>query len=339
MAEIGALVVEPEWLGGKNPHRVTCARGHECRPRPSDALKGHGICLTCVGKDPAVTEHAFREGLAVVGASMVEPSWLGARRAHRIICREGHETTARPPVVARGGSICRICAGRTPERLLDAFRVRVVALGGRVIESEWLGGTVGHRCVCREGHECAPQPSSVGQGQGICRICAGNDSANAWRIFRESVVGLGGQVLEPEWLGATSKHRIICREGHETTVHPGSLRSGQGLCRFCAGKTWDVFYVVTNAQQARVKFGITSGSTRQRLAAHRRSGYETVVRAITAFTDAPKLESSILATLRLAGLAPVHGREYYDISALGVILDIADHWPATRAGSRSTAVA
>lgn len=100
-----------------------------------------------------------------------------------------------------------------------------------------------------------------------------------------------------------------------------------------------MFYVVTNAQQARVKFGITSGSTRQRLAAHRRSGYETVVRAITAFTDAPKLESSILATLRLAGLAPVHGREYYDISALGVILDIADHWPATRAGSRSTAVA
>lgn len=161
----------------------------------------------------------------------------------------------------------------------------------------------------------------------MCRICAGNDSANAWRRFRESVIGLGGQVLEPGWLGATSPHRVTCREGHETTVHPGSLRSGQGLCRFCAGKTWDAFYVVTNDRQSRVKFGITSGSTRRRLATHRRSGYETVVRAITAFTDAPKLESSVLATLRLAEIKPVHGREFYDISALGVILDIVDHWP------------
>jgi hypothetical protein len=39
------------------------------------------------------------------------------------------------------------------------------------------------------------------------------------------------------------------------------------------------------------------------------------------------LESSVLATLRLAEIKPVHGREFYDISALGVILDIVDHWP------------
>ncbi|MGH7743214.1 MAG: hypothetical protein ACREQ5_00120 [Candidatus Dormibacteria bacterium] len=52
-----------------------------------------------------------------------------------------------------------------------------------------------------------------------------------------------------------------------------------------------------------------------------------MIRKITAMADAADLERTVLATLRLAEIAPIQGREYYDISALPVILDVADHWP------------
>jgi hypothetical protein len=41
----------------------------------------------------------------------------------------------------------------------------------------------------------------------------------------------------------------------------------------------------------------------------------------------PELERDVKATLALAGLGPVKGREYLDIGALVVILDVVDNYP------------
>jgi hypothetical protein len=65
-----------------------------------------------------------------------------------------------------------------------------------------------------------------------------------------------------------------------------------------------------------------------RLAAHRSRGYRTVTRLLTDLpTDAAVgLERAAIATLALAGIKPVHGREWFDIGALDVVLDITDNW-------------
>jgi hypothetical protein len=47
VAELGGKVVEPEWLGVRNPHRVICARGHESTAYPSNVAQGEGICRRC----------------------------------------------------------------------------------------------------------------------------------------------------------------------------------------------------------------------------------------------------------------------------------------------------
>jgi hypothetical protein len=39
------------------------------------------------------------------------------------------------------------------------------------------------------------------------------------------------------------------------------------------------------------------------------------------------LEDEVRHTLNLAGIYPVHGREYFDISALPLILDVVDNYP------------
>lgn len=89
---------------------------------------------------------------------------------------------------------------------------------------------------------------------------------------------------------------------------------------------WDIFYAVANDAAQTTKFGVTSHDARNRLQHHRRGGFGRIVITITDLPDAYELEQSIIATLKLAGIEPVRGREYFDLSALPVILDIADNW-------------
>lgn len=326
IAELGGQVIESEWLGCQTPHRVICKAGHETTPRPNDVQQGGGGCRTCAGNDSATTERAFRKRVAELGGRVVEPGWLGSKEPHRIICVQGHEGRPRPNDVLTGHGLCVTCAGKDPTVSERAFHEGIVRLGGQVTEPAWLGARQIHRIICGNGHATTAHPVTVARGGEICPFCAGRAPGQAWDAFLNRVAELGGQVIEPEWLGNAIGHRVICREGHACTPRPADIGQGQGLCRFCAGKSWDAFYVVTNDSLGRVKFGITSGDVRRRLGDHRRNGYGTTIRAVSGIEDAAKLESSILTALRLAGIVPVQGREYFDIAVLPDILSVADGW-------------
>ena len=88
--------------------------------------------------------------------------------------------------------------------------------------------------------------------------------------------------------------------------------------------------MVEHEDQHRVKFGVTSGDARPRLADHRVDGYRAVVRLLTGLPDgaAPDTERAVKAALAMAGEKPVRGTEYFDASCLALILDVADSWLA-----------
>ena len=123
--------------------------------------------------------------------------------------------------------------------------------------------------------------------------------------------------------------RVRCAAGHECSPTPHSVLRGQGVCHRCAGKEWDVFYVVADQTAGRIKFGITSGHPRPRLTNHRASGYRTVVRLMVGLPSdaASAIEKAVLGALRLAGITPIRGREHYDAAALAVVLDVVDNYP------------
>jgi hypothetical protein len=220
--------------------------------------------------------------------------------------------------------VCRTCDSHSSERASREFRERVEELGGKVIETEWLGALARHRIICAVGHEVAVRPAYVQQGGGICPAC-GKGSDRTWRAFRERVEELGGIVVEPKWLGGSTLHRIICAVGHEGATQPAHAIRGKGICRTCAGKTWDAFYVVTDTSV--VKFGITSGDPRPRLSNHKADGLDKVARLLTDFEKAPQLERACLRQMRKDGFYPVRGREYYRIDALPTILEVVDKRP------------
>lgn len=393
LAELGATVLEPQWLGSGKPHRVRCAAGHECAPYPTHVRKGIGICRACAGNDPATAEAAFRARVQQLGGTVMEPEWLGSGKPHRVRCAVGHEGAPYPTHVARGIGICRVCAGRDSATAWATFRARVEQLGGTVLAPVWLGAKKPHRARCVAGHDCTPRPDVVRQGNGICRVCAGQDAATAEAAFRAGVAALGGtvlgvyvgnktpvrarcaaghecrphpghiqqgggicrvcaghdpaaaeaefharvealggRVLEPAWLGAQELHRVRCAAGHEVTTRPNNVRSGQGICRHCAGKTWDVFYVVVNRTAGRIKFGISSGSGRPRLSKHRGHGYTEVLRLHVDLPDelAPAIERACIRDLARSRVRPVKGREYYRLDdALPIVLAVLDRHAVT----------
>lgn len=395
VAELGGEVLEATWGGAQKQHRIRCAAGHEGRPRPTDVQKGRGICRACAGNDPKAAEAAFRARLEELGATMVEPEWLGAIVRHQATCSAGHTCYPIPHMIQQGrriciecprtGSIaawekfrvrvgelggevldtewrgnrqtysvrcsaghviriwpiglhqgrgiCSMCSGVSPQGAWEKFRSRVEQLGGVVLEEAWKGNDEPHACLCSEGHQCAPRPGHLRKGVGMCRTCAGMDPRVAEAAFRARVEELGGEVLEPTWLGSGKPHRIRCSKGHECTPAPGGVQQGHGICRVCAGKVWDVFYVVADEINDTVKFGITSGDSRPRLKNHARDGFDSVVRLIEGLPGdlAPRLERAVLAALRDAREAPVRGREYFPARVLGLVLDVVDGWTTSPA--------
>ncbi|MFP3986914.1 hypothetical protein U9R90_05305 [Streptomyces sp. E11-3] len=220
----------------------------------------------------------------------------------------------------------------SPQLAWENFRSLVEQLGGVVVEEAWKGKDEPHACLCPSGHECMPRPGHLRRGVGMCRTCAGKDPWVAEAAFRARVKELGGKVLEPVWLGANSPHRIRCAEGHEGAPTPSRVQQGAGMCRTCAGKAWDVFYVTVDEINGILKFGVTSGDARPRLTDHARDGFDSVVRLRVGLPGdlALRTERAVLAALRDAREAPVRGREYFPARTLGLVLDVVDGWTAPR---------
>jgi hypothetical protein len=160
----------------------------------------------------------------------------------------------------------------------------------------------------------------------MCSACYGNSPFYAEKKFRDRLSQAGATLLEDEWKGAKVGHRIRCKYGHIAYPMPNHVHSGRGVCRVCSSKIWDVFYVVADKERTKVKFGITSGDPSPRLADHRKDGYPHCVRIYEDMpgTMAPEIELNLIDILKARGLKPIKGREYFDISALPIILGYVD---------------
>ena len=88
---------------------------------------------------------------------------------------------------------------------------------------------------CAAGHDCKPSPGSVQAGNGICSVCARNDSAAAEATFRARLVELGATPLYEKWVGTNHPHDVRCVNGHNCAPRPGWVNQGRGICRTCAG--------------------------------------------------------------------------------------------------------
>jgi formylmethanofuran dehydrogenase subunit E len=271
-------------------------------------------------------EAAFRARVADLGGVVVG-EYVNAHTPVLLRCAEGHECSPMPNSVQKGHGICRTCAGCDRIAAEAAFW-ELVAEHGAIALGEYVNARTPVPLRCAEGHECSPRPNDVQKGRGICRTCAGQDPVAAEAAFRARVADLGGVVVG-EYVNALTPVSLRCAEGHECSPRPHDVQQGRGICGECAGKIWNVFYVVISDLE--VKFGITSGDPRSRLSDHRRDGFQTapplrLLRDLPG-TTAKDIEDACKAALKLAGELPTRGLEYFDISCLALVLDVVDNYP------------
>jgi hypothetical protein len=280
-------------------------------------------------------EAQFRARLADLGAELLG-SWQDNRTPVWVRDAAGHDCAPRPLNVLAGEGICFRCRPRGRSLAAEAqFRARLADLGAVM-----LGPYQDNRTPVwvrdAAGHLVAPRPKNILDGQGPCGRCrpggralGDSVSLDARARFLARLEQLGAVLLEPVWLGVNAPHRLICAAGHVGAPQPNHVLDGRGICRWCAGKVWDVFYVVADQLGGRIKFGITSGDPRARLAVHRSAGYRERVLVLEGLpgTVAPEIEAAAIAALTLAGIKPLRGREHYGAEALAVVLDIADNYP------------
>lgn len=329
LEELGATLLEPGWLGANVPHRVRCANGHIASPYPGNMRRHRtgGVCVECSRiNDPRSrnAESRFRRRLTELKAELLETEWVGTSHSYRVRCWCGYETNTWPSGILAGGGFCLACNGLDPKGAEARFLARLAKDGATPLEP-YRTARLPVKTICAAGHECFPTQENLKRGGGVCSACSGCDPKEAHRRFLERVAALGGEVLDTGWLGSNTKHRVVCANGHHCSITPNNL-DYSSLCKSCALRNPTVFYVVINRNRNRLKFGISSGNGSNRLGNHRKAGYETVVRLITEMDDSRTLESLVKSTLHDAGMEPIKGREYFDVSALALILDIVDNY-------------
>ena len=166
--ELGGQVIG-KYLGKDISTNCICKNKHDCNPRPHDILQGQGMCKTCSNKDPKKAEHNFILNIKKLGGRVIG-EYLG--KDIRVQCKNNHKCNPIPANVRRHGrGMCRICAQNDPEIAEKNFIVNIERLGGKII-GKYKGKDIRVQCICKNGHDCDPLPSSIRECQGMCNICS-----------------------------------------------------------------------------------------------------------------------------------------------------------------------
>jgi hypothetical protein len=115
---------------------------------------------------------------------------------------------------------------------IKTFYKKVNDLGGTVI-GEYKGCMIKVDCICKNGHSCNPIPNGIQQGEGMCGICAGNDSETAKQNFYKNIKTLDGTVIG-EYINSSTPVDCICSEGHSCNPRPSGIQQGEGMCGICS---------------------------------------------------------------------------------------------------------
>jgi|ERR1035437_4130535 hypothetical protein len=130
---------------------------------------------------------------------------------------------------------------------------------------------------------------------------------------------LGAMLLWDIWNGSRTKHQIQYQNGHIGWIWPSNINSGCGCCRLCAGREWDVFYLVHDPIMNHFKLGVTSNDPDPRLSTHKRDSFYKLLYLILN-VDARELETQLLDFLSKSDYLPYRGNEYFSDDSLDSLL-------------------
>jgi hypothetical protein len=212
--------------------KCECPNGHICFPCPSGIRDGRGMCIKCAGHCPEESEKNFIENIGKLGGRIIGKYERSDTKVE-CLCFNNHICFPTPNSVQQGGGMCIKCAGQCPEEAEKNFIKNIKKLGGKVI-GKYERSDLGVECLCSNNHICFPRPSNIKHGAGMCIKCSGGCPEEAEKNFVLSIKNLGGKVVG-KYEGTAIKVECICSNNHICFPIPHGIKSGEGMCKKCAG--------------------------------------------------------------------------------------------------------
>jgi hypothetical protein len=144
-------------------------------------------------------------------------------------CRLGHHWTALPTKVTKG-SWCPECAHRKT-LTLDEMRALARRRGGECLSDRYINNRTKLKWRCAAGHQWQAAAGLIKGGR-WCPQCA-----HVTGLFLDELASIarsrGGGCLSTEYFNTKTPLLWRCRNGHEWTATPDSIRAGK-WCALCA---------------------------------------------------------------------------------------------------------
>ena len=241
VAERGGTV-QSEYVNSQTPMRFRCSGGHEWETTPNVIFRG-AWCQAC--RRAELILHPERR------APLAREVWLDVkRRLERIVAKQGGEilppgfTRFLSPIelrCARGhtwktnprgiqeGVWCRRCR---EESLMAAFRERAERWRGECLSESCRSGRDILQWRCAQGHRFQKSGNVVLHGS-WCPRCRNMTPGDLERM-KQIALERGGECLSERYLGAATKLRWRCGNGHSWSAVPGMITKGHWCprCRY-----------------------------------------------------------------------------------------------------------
>lgn len=172
------------------------------------------------------------------GGECLSQAYANTKTKLKWRCANGHEWEAIPSNVLRG-HWCKICGnerqGRAKAKSIEDAKALGRARGGECLSENYINNNTPLHWKCGVcGHTWEATESSIQQGS-WCPRCAGRLAPDeALRELQRFAAQKGGSCLTELYLGARTKHRWQCAQGHQWDAAPYSIKAGS-WCKKCTG--------------------------------------------------------------------------------------------------------
>ena len=234
VARHGGTTLSPAYERSLKAMRFRCADGHEFRKDPKYVLRGNW-CPECARsphdqRSARRNQKLYREFLAIVkkrGGEMLRPGYVAHSATIQLRCAVGHEWQTKPQRILSE----LWCPSCKREALLTQMQEIARERGGVCLSRGCKSKADILEWRCANGHRFRMSGGGLyfGTWCARCRTNARGDIEKLRQIARDR----GGLCLSPTYLGAKTKHRWRCKDGHVWTAQPGPVLQGS-WCPICS---------------------------------------------------------------------------------------------------------
>ena len=166
----------------------------------------------------------------------ISEQYINMQNKLKFQCKEGHVWESLPQPIEKG-SWCPYCYGRYIS-LEDVQKV-AISKGGKLISKKYINNSKKLIWECSKGHRwnasfssIQPRKSSYNKGS-WCPICHGTPKKTI-KEMKLIAKMKGGKCLSKIYIGANSKLKWECDNGHLWEATPSSIINGKSWCPICS---------------------------------------------------------------------------------------------------------